>query len=199
MKRQPRMKRNCKMAAGVMVFMLAAAMGCGSGQEAENVNTVLPAEDKADENMEQPDQSSEAEVHTSGSTVPDTGQTDNGENSDSSIPAPLPENSSESQVSDMIGGKVRSVAQDSFVLSRVLMEDSMVVIPEAGSPEEELVTVRCTDSTTFECWTIQGGGADIVVGEAAFSDIREDGGLEAEGYFEGEEFVAERVIIEIYE
>ena len=61
------------------------------------------------------------------------------------------------------------------------------------------MTVRCTDSTTFECWTIQGGGADIVVGEAAFSDIREDGGLEAEGYFEGEEFVAERVIIEIYE
>lgn len=65
MKRQPRMKRNCKMAAGVMVFMLAAAMGCGSVQEAENVNTVLPAEDKADENMEQPDQSSEAEEHTS--------------------------------------------------------------------------------------------------------------------------------------
>lgn len=57
---------------------------------------------------------------------------------------------------------------------------------------------RYTDSTTFERWTIQGGGADIVMEEAASPDIREGTGLEAKGYFDGEEFVAEKVIIEIY-
>lgn len=76
---------------------------------------------------------------------------------------------------------------------------SYVSIPEEGSPEEELVTIHCTDTTSFERWTIQGGGAGITTDEAAFSDIQRGSGLEAEGYFDGEEFIAERVIIEIYE
>lgn len=104
-----------------------------------------------------------------------------------------------------IGGKVRSVSRDSFVLSRTLWEDSadgqgsFVVMPEAGSPEEELVTVRFADSAVFERWTIQGGGADIKKEGASFSEIQEGTGLEAQGFFDGEEFVAEKVIIEIYE
>ncbi|MDE7206760.1 MAG: hypothetical protein K2N90_06325 [Lachnospiraceae bacterium] len=106
-----------------------------------------------------------------------------------------------SQDTEIIGGKVRSVAQDSFVISRTLYDDSdnsMVIMPEPGSPEEELVTVRCADTTVFERWIIQGGGAGIDTEQAVFSDIEEGGGLEAFGHFDGEEFVAEKVVIEIY-
>ena len=99
----------------------------------------------------------------------------------------------------IIGGKVREIMEDGFVISRVQYADddmTMVVLPEEGSPEEELVTVRCTDSTAFEHWVIQGGGAGIDMNEATFADIQKGGGLETEGYFDGDNFVAEKVIIE---
>ena len=104
-----------------------------------------------------------------------------------------------------IGGKVRSVSQDSFVLSRTMYEESdggqgsVVVMPEAGSPAEELVTVRCMDSTVFLRWTIQGGGEDIKEEDAAFSELQDGTGLEAQGYFDGDDFIAEKVILEVYE
>ena len=168
------MKRKYAITAGAMAFMLATAAGRGSGQEAERTNTVISVENETDE-----------------STEPQ-GQSEEGENLTNSNPA---------NETMYIGGKVRSIAQDSFVISRTLMEEnsSIVIMPEEGSPEEELVTIRCTDSTVFEHWTIQGGGAGIVKEEASFTDIQSGGGLEAEGYFDGEEFVAEKVIIEVYE
>ena len=95
---------------------------------------------------------------------------------------------------------MRSIDTDNFVISRTLIdEEGYVKMPEAGSPDEELVTIRCTDSTVFELWKIQGGGAGIETSEAAFSDLAVGSGLEAEGYFDGEEFAAEKVIIEIYQ
>ena len=62
----------------------------------------------------------------------------------------------------------------------------------AFGADEELVTIRCTDSTVFELWKIQGGGAGIETSEAAFSDLAVGSGLEAEGYFDGEEFAAKK-------
>lgn len=118
---------------------------------------------------------------------------------------PAGNNDAENQELIFIGGKVRSVSQDSFVISRTLFEDSAdgqgsnVLIPEAGSPEEELVTVRCMESTVFIRWTIKGSGEDIKEEDAAFSELQEGTGLEAQGYFDGDEFMAEKVIIEIYE
>lgn len=100
---------------------------------------------------------------------------------------------------DIIGGKVRSVGDNSFIISRTLIdENGCVTMPEKGSPQEELVNIICTDNTMFENWTIQGGGAGIEKSEAVFANIKEGGGLEAEGYFEGENFIADKVIIEIY-
>lgn len=105
-----------------------------------------------------------------------------------------------SKTDEIIGGKVRSISDNSFVISRVLVDEAgyIVLTPEKGSPDELLVTVLCTDSTVFEHWTIQGGGAGIDRRDAAFSEIKEDGGLETEGYFDGDVFVAKKVIIETY-
>lgn len=100
---------------------------------------------------------------------------------------------------EIIGGKVRSIGDNSFIISRTLIdEDGYVTMPEKGSPQEELVNIICTDDTVFENWIIQGGGAGIEKNEADFTDIKEGGGLEAEGYFDGENFVADKVIIEVY-
>ncbi len=181
------MRRKTLIVTCIMTLMLVTtATGCG-GQEAENQSTVLPTENEVNKDAALPSQDNEP------NSLP-------ANDSDNSVSDTLPEN--DSQDSIFIGGKVRSIAQDSFVISRTLYDNedaSLVIMPEEGSPEEELVTIRCLDSTTFERWTIQGGGADIVTDEAAFSDLKKGDGLEAKGHFDGEEFVAEKVIIEIYE
>ena len=186
------MKRKYAISASIIFLMLALSTGCSTTSESENKDAMLPAAEKVDENTEIPNDT------TSQSPLSNT-ETDN----DSSVTESSSENDNNvNQESMFIGGKVRSIAQDSFVLSRTLYDDedkSLVIIPEEGSPEEELVTVLCTNSTTFEHWTIQGGGAGITKKEAAFSDIKEKDGLEAFGYFDQDVFIAEKVIIELYE
>lgn len=44
----------------------------------------------------------------------------------------------------------------------------------------------------------ESGGAGIDKAEASFAEVQEGTMLEAQGSFEGEEFVAKKVIIEIY-
>lgn len=169
------MKKRYIMGMTIVSLALIAVTGCGNGAEQEHsITTVLEEE-------------------------ADTGQTDEGrmgergDETDASGPEKI-----------IIGGKVRSVEQDSFVLSLTLWEDSedgtgsCVVVPELGSPKEKLVTVRCPDGILYERWTIEGGGAGIQKDEASFSEIQEGIGLEAEGHYEGDEFVADKVIIEIY-
>lgn len=188
--------------AFILALVLSTATACGGKQPSENQNAALPSE-------------SEAENQSTPSTVEDESDKDTTQSSENSEADTAPETASDGNSSNVlpanvnedtttIGGIVRSVAQDSFVISRTLMDDSgdggfYVTIPEEGSPEEDLVTIHCSDTTVFELWTIQGGGAGITTDEAAFSDIQKGGGLEAEGYFDGEDFIAGKVIIEIYE
>ncbi len=186
------MIRKCTAIASIIMLMMAASTGCGAQNGEEQAPPA--AENTSSEAEQTPDDSS---------TSPETEHIPD-DSSASSVQTPSQESDVNAPDIIIIGGKVRSVSQDSFVISRVLMEDSddghgsVVLMPESGSPEEELVTVRCTDETVFEHWTIQGGGAGIETREASFSEIQEEGGLEAEGYFDGEEFVAEKVIIEVY-
>lgn len=108
-------------------------------------------------------------------------------------------------VSEMeyLPGKVREIGDDSVIISRTFVEEdeqgfgAQVYIPEKGSADEELVTVRYTDDTKFEYWAIKGGGEEIDRREASFSDITTDAGVEAYGYYEGDVFIAQRVIIEM--
>ena len=175
------MKTKQAIAAGLIALIITGAAGCGSSQDTQQEVVPFSVEGKTDEE-----------------TIPQT-QADEIKND---MPETAILDSGSSQDTEIIGGKVRSVAQDSFVISRTLYEDSdnsMVILPEPGSPGEELVTVRCEDTTVFERWIIQGGGAGIDTEQAVFSDIEEGSGLEAFGHFDGEEFVAEKVVIEIYQ
>lgn len=212
------MKRKCVVMAGVMLLMMAA-QGCGNGQGAEDKNEPIPMETMAGQGEGQQGKNEEEGSEESLSptqdnvgehmshSLEDTGMGDSApeEGTDGGNVAqdsPLKNGAEKAGETMIIGGKVREIMEESFVISRVQYADddrTMVLIPEEGSPEEELVTVQCTDSTAFEHWTIQGGGAGIDMKEAAFADIQKGGGLEAEGYFDGDKFVAEKVIIETYE
>lgn len=196
------MRKKTMITAAFLALILTTATACGDKQPAENQNSALPLESEA-ENQSTPS-ATEDESGTDTTLPSENDETDTSSETapDDSTPNDLP--ATVNKDTTTIGGIVRSVAQDSFVISRTLIDDSddggsYVTIPGEGSPEEELVTIRCTDKTTFELWTIQGGGADITTNEASFSDIQSGGGLEAEGSYDGEDFIAERVIIEIFE
>ena len=190
------MKRNYAVVTGMMVVMLVTATGCGNGKADMNIETeavtVLVDENTGKDNSAEQEQRDEAQKDASESSNKDD-VTDSSDNTTAE--------NNENNVVENIGGKVMSIAQDSFVISRVIVDENgmILVMPGEGGPDEVLTTIHCTDSTVYEHWTIQGGGAGIEKKEAAFSDITESSGLEAEGYFDGEEFVANKVIIEVYQ
>ena len=205
------MNRKYMFAAAVLSLTITAAAGCGNKPAAESSNTASP---QAVPTTEATAEDTSQHVHDDGGGEKNGANSEGAENNgqESTVPEnreagndAAGNNEVENPELIFIGGKVRSVSQDSFVLSRTLYEDStdgqgaVIVMPEAGSPEEELVTVRCLDSTVFMRWTIKGGGEDIKEEEAAFSELQDGTGLEAQGYFDGDEFIAEKVIIEVYE
>lgn len=188
-------KRNY-VVTGIMLVMLGTASGCGSVKEADRDIEKEPVIVLVDENTENNNaaqkQDDEAEKEMS-----EDSNMDNKADSDNNATA---ENNRNNTIEN-IGGKVKSIAQDSFVISRVIVDENgmILVMPGEGGPDEVLTTIHCTDASVFEYWTIQGGGAGIEKKEAAFSDITEGSNLEAEGYFDGEEFIADKVIIEVYQ
>lgn len=103
-----------------------------------------------------------------------------------------------SQGTEHLGGKVQSPQADGMILAQTTLvdEDGMVTLLEVKDAKK--IPVRFTADTKAEHWIIQGGGAGIDMKEASLSDLEEGMGVELEGCFEGETFVAARVIIEEY-
>lgn len=103
-----------------------------------------------------------------------------------------------SQDTTHLGGKVQAPQADGMTLAQTTLtdEDGMVTLLEVE--EAEKIPVRFTEETKVEHWTIQDGGAGIDMRDAAVSDLEEGMGVELEGYYEGETFVATRVIMEVY-
>lgn len=58
------------------------------------------------------------------------------------------------------------------------------------------IPIRFTEGMKVEHWTIQGGGAGIDMQDAAVSDLKESMTVELEGYYDGEVFMATKVIME---
>lgn len=103
-----------------------------------------------------------------------------------------------SQDTAHLGGKVQAPQADGMTLAQTTLTDEDGMVTLLDVEEAEKIPVRFTEETKVEHWTIQGGGAGIDMREAAVSDLEEGMGVELEGYYEGEVFVATRVIMEEY-
>ena len=103
-----------------------------------------------------------------------------------------------SQGTEHLGGKVQDPQADgmTFAQTTLVDEDGMVTLLDVKDAKK--IPVKFTEDTKVEHWTIQGGGAGIDMQNAAVSDLKEGMGVELEGYFDGETFVATKVIIEDY-
>lgn len=100
---------------------------------------------------------------------------------------------------ESLGGKVQSPKEDGMILAQTTVSDEDGMVTLLNVEDAKKIPVKYTADTKVERWTIQGGGAGIDMQEASFSDLEEGQGVEVEGNFEGETFVATRVIIEVYE
>lgn len=100
---------------------------------------------------------------------------------------------------ESLGGKVQSPQEDGMILAQTTQLDGDGMVTMLNVEDAKKIPVKFTADTKVEHWTIQGGGAGIDMQEASFSDLEEGQGVEVEGNFEGETFVAARVIIEVYE
>lgn len=167
------------LAAGYMSAMLAGILtGCGS-KEAE---TLLS--DAAETEYVSPETKETENVDTDRTAGTDS-ETEN------------PGSESQQPETEFICGTVEEIRNDSFTFQRRMIDYGEII--DLENMETELITVKCTADTKYEHWTIRGGGADIDMADAAFSDITEDAGMEIEGYYEGDVFVAVRVVLEVYE
>lgn len=104
-----------------------------------------------------------------------------------------------SEGTEYLGGKVHSVEDDGMVLAQTTVrgvdERDIILVDEQ---EAKKIPVKFTKDTKVEHWTIEGGGADIDMKEAALSDLQAGLGVELEGFYEGDNFVATRILIEVY-
>lgn len=98
---------------------------------------------------------------------------------------------------EFLSGKIQNVEEDGMIIAQTtILEDGMVTLVD--EKEAKKISVKFTEDTKVEHWTIKGGGADIDRKDAALSDLTAGMGVEMEGYYEGEDFVAIRVLIEEY-
>ncbi len=97
-----------------------------------------------------------------------------------------------------LGGKVQSPQTDGMTLAQTTLMNEDNTVTLVDDKDAKKIPVRFTDDTKVEHWTISGGGAGIDMRDAGVSDLEEGMGVELEGYYDGDTFVATRVIMEEY-
>lgn len=182
--------RKAAATAGFILCMGIMTAGCAKTTEnspqaeagetmAENGQTEGSSEDAED--MEQSDSQADA----AGQDVEQSGEAD-GQTADAS------------QETEHLGGKVQNPQEDGMILVQTTVLDENGAVTILDEKDAEKIPVKFLQETKAEHWIIQGNGGDIDMQKADLSDLEEGMLIELEGYFEGDCFVATRVIIEEY-
>lgn len=190
------------MAAAVFCLALAMGMtGCvktTEKREAEEENATQESEWEKEEPVTakeaKPEPDKEEQADNVEKSEPDKEeQADNVEK-----PAAAENILDKAKGTEFLGGKVQNPQADGMTLAQTTIVDENGSVTMLDMKDAKRISVKFTPDTKVEHWTIQGGGAGIDMREAAVSDLEEGMGVELEGYYEGETFVATRVIMEVY-
>lgn len=201
-----------KAVAAISLAMLLGMTGC-AGKEAapETTKENISAEDRAQEEPEEGSETDdlvtqkESEKKSANSEEPEVGPADvqGGDSADSTTEeSNEPEEESHkltvSQGTEHLGGKVQNPQADGMTFAQTTLVDEEGMVTLLDVKDAKKIPVKFTEDTRVEHWIIQGGGAGIDMQNAAVSDLQEGMGVELEGHFDGETFVATKVIIEDY-
>lgn len=186
-----------KAVAAISLAMLLGMTGC-AGKEAapektqENVSAVDGTQEEAEKKA--------AEKKESDGRVKDEQDADSSDSAADASNEPQEESPklSLSQGTEHLGGKVQNPQADGMTFAQTTLVDEEGMVTLLDVEDAKKIPVKFTEDTKVEHWTIQGGGAGIDMQNAAVSDLKEGMGVELEGYFDGDTFVATKVIIEDY-
>lgn len=193
---------------GVMLCMGMMMAGCAKTQEAPQAEVNEMSMEEAGQDTDQTDGTEENAGGTEDAGK-DAGGTEGAEQDaeereDKKQDAAKTDDTDEGQTVNTtqgvehLGGKVQSPQEDGMILAQTTIMDENNQVTLLTVEDAKKIPVKFTADTKVEHWTIQGGGAGIDMKEAVFSDLKEGMGVELEGYFEGDVFVATKVIIEVY-
>ncbi len=179
------MRKKWIAAVGLSVFMVTAGAGCGAKEQDSQVAAIEqePLEDGSEEQNAETEEETEKE---SADRQQETGKPESGE-------------------TEQLDGNVRGIGDNGIVIIKVKTEEledgvSLAIQPASGNETaEDYVDVNFTDDTTFELHVVKNGGVnpdeDVTVKEASISDIVGDMSVTLEGYYDGEIFVAGKVVL----
>ncbi len=190
-------KRKWMTVLGVMLGMGMMVAGCGKTQETASTLEVQEISMEEDEPTEQ-----DTDREETAEEEPTKQDADREETAEEEPTAQDTDSTAEegqkidfAEGEEHLGGKVQNPSADGMTLAKTtVMEGNSVILLEEKDAEK--IPVRFTADTKIERWTIQGGGANIDMKAAAVSDLKAGMGVELVGRFEGETFVASKVIIE---
>ena len=179
------MRKKWIAAVGLSVFRVTAGAGCGAKEQDSQVAAIEqePLEDGSEEQNAETEEETEKE---SADRQQETGKPESGE-------------------TEQLDGNVRGIGDNGIVIIKVKTEEledgvSLAIQPASGNETaEDYVDVNFTDDTTFELHVVKNGGVnpdeDVTVKEASISDIVGDMSVTLEGYYDGEVFVARKVVL----
>ena len=95
---------------------------------------------------------------------------------------------------------VESIGDNSVVGNKIFIEtnpngNGEIMLVGVGGDNQVLVTVYFEENASYVYETIRNGGADVETREGSFSDIGLDMILDLTGYYKGEDFYADKVVI----
>lgn len=166
--------------AGLCALIMAAGVGCGAKEQDTQAVTV-ERESVEDE---------------SGGQQKDSAPQEDGE-----------QNSGFKQENtEQLDGNVRGIGDNGIVIIKTRTEEteedgvSLAIAPAPGNETaEDYVDVNFADHVKFECRVVKNGGLnpeeDVTIKEASFSDIKDDMSVTLEGYYDGDVFIAEKVVL----
>lgn len=182
------MKKKWIAVMGLSVFIVIAGSGCAKEQDSRvtSMNQESLEDRKSQENSAlQEDEIADADMDAQSNGIE-------------------PTTDSESVKPESLSGNVRGIGDNGIVIIKIRSEKEngvdLAVAPTPGyETEEDYVSVNFTDQTKIERYVVKNNGInpdeDITVQQASLSDIKDDMSVTLEGYYEGNVFVAEKVVL----
>ena len=166
--------------AGLCALIMAVGVGCGAKEQDTQAVTV---------------ERESVEDESGGQQKDSASQEDREQNS-----------GFKQENTEQLDGNVRGIGDNGIVIIKTRTEEteedgvSLAIAPAPGNETaEDYVDVNFTDDTKIELHVVKNGGVnpdeDVTVKEASISDIVDDMPVTLEGYYDGEVFIAGKVIL----
>ena len=196
------MKKKWMMAAGLCVFIITAGIGCGAKNEEPQAVTV------EETGTSESEQTQKNEISQDGESTKENSQIQDSEKVNVDEPVEdggLTDLSRGEKSAEKLEGNVKSIDDGSVVIIKTIIEERddesqvMIGVAPGYEAEEDLVNVNFQEITEYELRTVKNGGVnpdeDVTVKKASFSDMKDGASISLEGYYEGDTFVAEKVVL----